>query len=84
MRNLRQNRSVFFAYSQLPILLIHDFTSWVAAMAKRKAGPSAPGSKSIPEHADPDCLAGLSFVFTGELSAFSRDEVIEVAKRFGG
>jgi replication factor C subunit 1 len=33
---------------------------------------------------EPDCLAGLAFVFTGELSSFSRDEAIDLAKRFGG
>lgn len=47
------------------------------------AGPAAPGSKQIPPAADPNCLAGLSLVFTGELSAFSRDEIIDIAKRFG-
>ncbi|KAH8105438.1 DNA replication factor C large subunit [Cristinia sonorae] len=58
--------------------------NWVAMAAKKAAGPSAPGSKTIPDHADPNCLAGLTFVFTGELSAFSRDEAIDIAKRFGG
>jgi replication factor C subunit 1 len=38
----------------------------------------------VPEAADPNCLAGLAFVFTGELSAFSREEAIDLAKRFGG
>jgi replication factor C subunit 1 len=47
------------------------------------AGPSAPGSKAVPDGAH-DCLAGLTFVFTGELSSFSRDEAVEIAKRFGG
>lgn len=52
--------------------------------AKKAAAPIAHGSKSFPEDAEPDCLAGLTFVFTGELSSFSRDEVIEGAKKFGG
>ncbi|KZT74614.1 DNA replication factor C, large subunit, partial [Daedalea quercina L-15889] len=43
-----------------------------------------PGSKPIPTPAVPDCLAGLSFVFTGELTSLSRDEAIELAKRNGG
>ena len=43
----------------------------------------AHGSKEIPDGA-PDALAGLSFVFTGELTSFARDEAIELAKRFGG
>lgn len=52
--------------------------------AAKLAGPSAPGSKSVPDAAAPDCLSGLSFVFTGELSSFSREEAIDLAKRFGG
>ncbi|TCD66208.1 hypothetical protein EIP91_001655 [Steccherinum ochraceum] len=58
--------------------------NWASIAAKRAGGPSAPGTKSVPEHADPNCLSGLSFVFTGELSAFSREEIGEIAKRFGG
>ncbi|RDB20289.1 Replication factor C subunit 1 [Hypsizygus marmoreus] len=56
---------------------------WVAARAAKLAGPVARGTKEVPDGA-PDCLAGLSFVFTGELSSFSRDEAIDLAKRFGG
>lgn len=58
--------------------------SWAAKAAKMAAGPAAPGSKQVPDSADPNCLAGLSFVFTGELSAFSREEAVDLAKRFGG
>ncbi|TFY76813.1 hypothetical protein EWM64_g7199 [Hericium alpestre] len=58
--------------------------NWAVARAAKAAGPSAPGSKAIPENADPDCLAGLAFVFTGELSSFSREEAVDLAKRFGG
>lgn len=61
----------------------HTIAPFIAAKAAKLAGPSAPGSKNIPDGA-PDALAGLCFVFTGELSAFSRDEAIELAKRFGG
>ncbi|KAJ8591861.1 DNA replication factor C, large subunit [Rhizopogon salebrosus TDB-379] len=57
--------------------------NWAAAKAARLAGPSAPGSKQVPEPKTPDCLMGLSFVFTGELSSFSRAEAIDLAKRFG-
>ncbi|THH06057.1 hypothetical protein EW145_g4345 [Phellinidium pouzarii] len=57
--------------------------NWAAMRAARMAGPSAPGSKSVPDGA-PNCLAGLSFVFTGELSSFAREEAIDLAKRFGG
>ncbi|KII83418.1 hypothetical protein PLICRDRAFT_148179 [Plicaturopsis crispa FD-325 SS-3] len=56
---------------------------WAAAKAAKLAGPSALGSKEVPNGA-PDCLAGLSFVFTGELSAFAREEAVDLAKRYGG
>jgi len=45
--------------------------------------PPAHGSKAVPD-GEPDCLAGMAFVFTGELSSFSRDEAADIAKRFGG
>ncbi|KAI9448378.1 replication factor RFC1 C terminal domain-containing protein [Lactarius indigo] len=60
------------------------YSSWAAAKAARMTGPSNPGSKPVPPAAAPDCLAGLSFVFTGELSSFSRDDAIDIAKRFCG
>ncbi|KAH7927047.1 DNA replication factor C, large subunit, partial [Leucogyrophana mollusca] len=58
--------------------------NWAAAKAAKLAGPIAPGSKEVPEPKSPDCLMGLAFVFTGELSSFSRDEAMDLAKRFGG
>ena len=60
------------------------YSSWAAAKAARLAGPSNPGSKAVPPAVVPDCLAGLSFVFTGELSSFSREEAVDIAKRFCG
>ncbi len=60
------------------------YPSWAAAKAARLAGPSNPGSKAIPPATTSDCLAGLSLVFTGELSSFSREEAIDIAKRFCG
>ncbi|GAA5840576.1 hypothetical protein JCM9279_007370 [Rhodotorula babjevae] len=50
---------------------------------KPKAGPVAPGSKEIPD-GDPDCLAGLTIVFTGELASLSREDGQELVKRYGG
>ncbi|BGP50272.1 DNA replication factor C complex subunit Rfc1 [Rhodotorula kratochvilovae] len=50
---------------------------------KPKAGPAAPGSKEIPEGAE-NCLAGLTFVFTGELSSLGRTEGQDLVKRYGG
>jgi replication factor C subunit 1 len=63
--------------------LILFIISWAAARAAKRAGPTAPGSKDILDGAL-EYLAGLSFVFTGELSSFSRDEAVDLAKRFGG
>ncbi|KAG5643238.1 hypothetical protein DXG03_001287 [Asterophora parasitica] len=57
--------------------------NWAAAKAAKLAGPVAHGTKEVPDGA-PDALAGLSFVFTGELSSFSREEAVDLAKRFGG
>lgn len=56
--------------------------AWKAAAERRAAGPVAPGSKEIPE-GKPNCLAGLTFVFTGELSSISRDDAVDLAKRYG-
>ena len=47
------------------------------------AGPAMPGSKTIPE-GKPNCLAAFTFVFTGELSSMSREESLDLAKRYGG
>ncbi|KAH9483192.1 Replication factor C subunit 1, partial [Psilocybe cubensis] len=56
--------------------------NWAAKKAAQLAGPAAHGSKEVPDGA-PDALAGLSLVFTGELSSFSREEAIDLGKRFG-
>ncbi|GAA6031539.1 hypothetical protein JCM8097_006509 [Rhodosporidiobolus ruineniae] len=50
---------------------------------KQSAGPVAPGSKEIPD-GEPNCLAGLTFVFTGELESLSREQGQDLAKRYGG
>lgn len=46
-------------------------------------GPSDPGSVEIPVGAE-NCLAGLTFVFTGVLNTLGREEGIELVKRYGG
>ncbi len=63
--------------------MIPTNTSYHAMAARRAAGPAAPGSKDIPD-GDPAALAGLSFVFTGELQALGRDDAIELCKRYHG
>lgn len=52
-------------------------------LRRRAAGPSNPGGKSVPQ-GSPDCLLGLTFVFTGELSSISREDVMDLVKRLGG
>lgn len=45
--------------------------------------PPSAGSKEIPVGED-NCLAGLTFVFTGLLESISREEGQELVKRYGG
>ncbi|KGB77306.2 replication factor C subunit 1 [Cryptococcus deuterogattii R265] len=56
---------------------------WRAAAAARAAGPKAPGSKEIPEGTS-DCLAGLTFVFTGEMESLGREDAQELVRRYSG
>ncbi len=53
-----------------------------AHQAHKGPAPAA-GSKEIPVGAD-NCLAGLTFVFTGLLDSISRDEGQALVKRYGG
>ncbi|GJJ07431.1 hypothetical protein Clacol_001633 [Clathrus columnatus] len=55
----------------------------VLATGTEILGPPQHGSKVIPE-GEANCLAGLTFVFTGELTSLGRDEAIDLAKRYGG
>ncbi|KAF2400268.1 DNA replication factor C, large subunit [Trichodelitschia bisporula] len=54
-----------------------------AARKANQAVPAAAGSKEIPIGA-PNCLAGLTFVFTGLLETLSRDDGQALVKRYGG
>lgn len=51
--------------------------------AQRSQADLATESKEIPTGAE-NCLAGLTFVFTGLLEALQREEGIELVKRYGG
>ncbi|MCJ1280730.1 hypothetical protein MMC26_000047 [Xylographa opegraphella] len=51
--------------------------------ASRAQPAPAAGSKEIPIGTD-NCLAGLTFVFTGLLDALGREEGQELVKRYGG
>lgn len=53
-----------------------------AAGQRSQAAPAA-GSKEVPVGAE-NCLAGLTFVFTGLLESLGREEGSELVKRYGG
>ncbi|CAD6440303.1 9c2a3a8f-2e39-4964-af94-6f11e5c32dcd [Sclerotinia trifoliorum] len=57
--------------------------NWRAGGGGSSAAPPAAGCAEIPEGAE-NCLVGLTFVFTGVLNTISRDEGIELVKRYGG
>ncbi|WAR17961.1 RFC1-like protein [Mya arenaria] len=48
-----------------------------------RAGPQSLGAKEIPEGAE-NCLEGLTFVITGVLESFERDEAKTAVERYGG
>lgn len=49
----------------------------------RSRTPPVSGTKDIPQGAE-NCLAGLTFVFTGVLETLGREEGQELVKRYGG
>ena len=51
--------------------------------AANRAAPSGAGSKDMPTGAE-NCLAGLSFVFTGILETLEREVGVALVKRYGG
>ncbi|CRG88953.1 Replication factor C subunit 1 [Talaromyces islandicus] len=51
--------------------------------AGRSRDPVGAGSAALPEGAE-NCLAGLSFVFTGVLDTLGRDEGQSLVKKYGG
>lgn len=51
--------------------------------AQHSAPPPGAGTKDIPIGAE-NCLAGLTFVFTGVLDTLGREEGQELVKRYGG
>ncbi|MCJ1313296.1 hypothetical protein MMC25_006973 [Agyrium rufum] len=56
-----------------------DFT---ANAARQQAGPA--GGAKEPPMGQENCLAGLSFVFTGVLDGLGREEGAQLVKRYGG
>ncbi len=54
-----------------------------AAAIDAMRGPSDVPARPLPVGA-PNCLASLTFVFTGELDTLSRDSASDLVKRYGG
>ncbi|KAH9907914.1 replication factor RFC1 C terminal domain-containing protein [Xylariomycetidae sp. FL2044] len=54
-----------------------------AATGGGNSGPPPNPTADIPE-GEPDCLAGLTFVFTGQLSTIAREEAQALVKRYAG
>ena len=54
-----------------------------AAQAQRSRTPPGGGNEELPVGAE-NCLAGLSFVFTGVLDTLGRDEGQNLVKKYGG
>lgn len=50
---------------------------------QRSRTPPTSGTKEMPQGAE-NCLAGLTFVFTGVLETLGREEGSELVKRYGG
>jgi replication factor C subunit 1 len=49
----------------------------------QRQGPTQLGTKQLPE-AGENCLEGQTFVVTGVLESFERDDIIDYIKRYGG
>ncbi|KAI1418271.1 DNA replication factor C, large subunit [Hypoxylon sp. FL1857] len=54
-----------------------------AAAGGGNSGPPPNPTAELPE-GEEDCLSGLTFVFTGQLSTIAREEAQELVKRYGG
>ncbi|KAI0095593.1 DNA replication factor C, large subunit [Daldinia grandis] len=54
-----------------------------AAAGGGNSGPAPNPTGELPE-GEEDCLAGLSFVFTGQLTTIAREEAQSLVKRYGG
>lgn len=61
---------------------VDDKASLKAARERAAAGPNNPGSKEVPE-GSPNCLAGLTFVFTGQLESLAREDAQSLVKSLG-
>ena len=60
-----------------------NYRDFKMKQAQANVPPPGAGTKQIPVGAD-NCLAGLTFVFTGELETLSREDGQQLVKRYGG
>lgn len=58
-------------------------TNYFALKAAQASGPQSTGNVDIPT-SRPNCLAGLTFVFTGTMPTLPRDQAIDIVKGLGG
>ncbi|KAJ1964514.1 DNA replication factor C complex subunit Rfc1 [Dispira parvispora] len=66
-----------------PIEEVPEKKSYGHWAQKTGTGPAAPGSKALPR-GDENCLSGLTFVFTGDLTSIARSDGESLVKRHGG
>lgn len=57
--------------------------NFFAMMRAQASGPQPTGDLEIPS-AQENCLAGLTFVFTGLLPRLTRDQAVDIVKKYGG
>lgn len=74
--------------SQIPDAILPEVdaskkVNFFALMKAQASGPQPTGDLEIPVAAD-NCLAGLTFVFTGLMPRLTRDQAADLVKRYGG
>ena len=60
-----------------------NYRDFKTKQAQANVPPPGAGTKQVPVGAD-NCLAGLTFVFTGELETLSREDGQQLVKKYGG
>lgn len=58
-------------------------SNYAAFLAKQAASTGPRKLRELP-NGQPDCLKGISFVFTGELASIDRESAIDLCRRYGG
>jgi BRCT domain type II-containing protein len=58
--------------------------SGYASFLAKKAAPAIVTESRPPPIGAPNCLSGMTFVFTGDLKSLSREDSSDIVKRYGG